>query len=164
MNDDAARRSAAPASAPLQSGHAGAAGGGSASAPAPAPESHLPEARLGRLSLFDLRTWIAIMFGVFGTMLAGYGLFFVTEEDLAKAAGINLNLWTGLAMIIVALFFAGRSAAAPQVLSEALGSRLPDEDAQPGPAQPGAASSNQSFVEPAAGKPDPEQPTAPRES
>ena len=143
MNDDAARRSAAPASAP-------------------AP--HLPEARLGRRSLFDLRTWIAIMFSVFGTMLAGYGLFFVTEEDLAKAAGINLNLWTGLAMIIVALFFAGRSAAAPQVLSEALGSRLSDEDAQDGPAQPGAASSNQSFVEPAAGRPDPEQPTAPRES
>ncbi|MGJ9612238.1 hypothetical protein [Actinotignum sp. GS-2025b] len=133
MNDDAARRSAAPASAPVQSGHAGAASGESASAPAPAP--HLPEGSemciRDRLSLFDLRTWIAIMFGVFGTMLAGYGLFFVTEEDLAKAAGINLNLWTGLAMIIVALFFAGRSAAAPQVLSEALGSRLPDEDAQP---------------------------------
>ncbi len=149
MNDDAARRSAAPTSAPEQVGHAGAAGSAPAAAPtaAPAPAPHLPEARLGRLSLFDLRTWIAIMFGVFGTMLAGYGLFFVTEEDLAKAAGINLNLWTGLAMMIVALFFAGRSAAAPQVLSEALGSRLPDEDAQPN-----------------TGRPDPEQPTAPRES
>ncbi|EPD26157.1 hypothetical protein HMPREF9237_01432 [Actinotignum schaalii FB123-CNA-2] len=120
MNDDAARLGAAPASVP-------------------AAEPHLPEARLGRLSLFDLRTWIAIMFGVFGTMLAGYGLFFVTEEDLAKAAGINLNLWTGLAMILVALFFAGRSAAAPQVLSEALGSRLPDEDGQPGSTQPGGS-------------------------
>ncbi|MDY5147615.1 hypothetical protein DDD64_01700 [Actinotignum sanguinis] len=135
MNDDAARRSAARAGA-VDSSHVGRAnanhaGRENASHAGAAAEAQLPEARLGRLSLFDLRTWIAIMFGVFGIMLAGYGLFFVTEEDLAKAAGINLNLWTGLAMIIVAIFFAARSAAAPRVLSEALGSRLPDDETEP---------------------------------
>lgn len=51
----------------------------------------------------DLRTWIAAMFATFGTMLAVYGAFFATPEDLAKGAGINLNLWTGVGLLVVAL-------------------------------------------------------------
>lgn len=53
----------------------------------------------------DLRSWAAAMFGVFGLMLATYGAFFVTDADLAKGAGINLDLWTGIGMLVVAVGF-----------------------------------------------------------
>ncbi|MDY5129023.1 hypothetical protein R6G85_00595 [Actinotignum urinale] len=76
--------------------------------------------QLPPFSIFDLRTWIAVMFGVFGALLATYGLFWVTDEDLAKAAGLNLNLWTGLACLVVALFFAFRTYMAPQIITESV--------------------------------------------
>ncbi|MBE6484229.1 MAG: hypothetical protein E7Z96_05570 [Actinomycetaceae bacterium] len=63
---------------------------------------------LGRphISVLDLRTWIVALFLVMGGMLAFYGAFFVSDEDLAKAAGLNLDLWCGLGMIgVAALFF-----------------------------------------------------------
>ncbi len=56
--------------------------------------------------VLDLRTWIAAMFATFGVMLAVYGTFFATPEDIAKGAGINLNLWTGVGLIVVAVLFA----------------------------------------------------------
>lgn len=76
--------------------------------------------KLPPFSIFDLRTWIAVMFGVFGALLAAYGLFWVTDEDLAKAAGLNLNLWTGLACLVVAIFFAFRTYMAPQIITESV--------------------------------------------
>ncbi len=53
----------------------------------------------------DLRAWIAAMFATFGLMLACYGAFFVTEADLAKAGGLNLDLWTGVGMLVAAAAF-----------------------------------------------------------
>lgn len=68
----------------------------------------VPARRHSRLSAetwLDLRSWAAAMFGVFGLMLTVYGAFFVTEADLAKAAGINLDLWTGIGMLVAAAGF-----------------------------------------------------------
>ncbi len=62
--------------------------------------------RFSRMALLDLRAWVAAMFFVFGTMLAVYGAFFADGEDLAKAAGTNLDLWTGVGMIVFAAAFA----------------------------------------------------------
>ena len=56
--------------------------------------------------LFDLRTVIAVLFGVYGIILTVMGLFFEDEAQLAKAGGIDINLWSGLAMILVAALFA----------------------------------------------------------
>lgn len=61
--------------------------------------------RMSAETWLDLRSWAAAMFAVFGAMLTVYGAFFVTEADLAKAAGINLDLWTGLGMLFAALCF-----------------------------------------------------------
>jgi hypothetical protein len=55
--------------------------------------------------LFDLRTVIAVLFGVYGIILTVMGLFVDDEAELAKAGGININLWSGLAMIVVAALF-----------------------------------------------------------
>jgi hypothetical protein len=55
--------------------------------------------------LFDLRTVIAVLFGVYGVILTVMGLFFEGEEELAKAGGIDINLWSGLGMIVAAALF-----------------------------------------------------------
>ena len=68
--------------------------------------------------VLDLRTWIAAMFATFGTMLAVYGAFFATPEDLAKGAGINLNLWTGVGLLVVALLFTLWLLAKPSAVDE----------------------------------------------
>lgn len=63
------------------------------------------EATSAASQLFDLRTVIAIMFVFYGVILTIMGLFFETPDDIAKAGGLNLNLWSGIAMIILAVLF-----------------------------------------------------------
>jgi len=47
----------------------------------------------------DLRIPIGLMFGLFGLILTGVGLF--GSADLtAKSLGINMNLWWGLALLV----------------------------------------------------------------
>lgn len=55
--------------------------------------------------LFDLRTIIAVLFGVYGLILTVQGLFFETEAELQKAGGIDINLWTGVTMLVIAGLF-----------------------------------------------------------
>ena len=55
--------------------------------------------------LFDLRTIIAVLFGGYGIVLTVMGVFFEDEAQLQKAAGVEINLWSGLAMIVVAALF-----------------------------------------------------------
>ena len=64
------------------------------------------EAPSAASQLFDLRTIIALLFGVYGIVLLIQGLFFDSPAEIAKAGGIHINLWSGLGMIIVAALFA----------------------------------------------------------
>jgi xanthine/uracil/vitamin C permease (AzgA family) len=59
-----------------------------------------------RRSFFDIRLIIALLLGVYGLVLLIMGLFFVTDADIEKAAGVNVNLWTGIAMLVVGALFA----------------------------------------------------------
>jgi len=54
--------------------------------------------------LFDIRLMIGGLFVVYGVMLTIYG-FFTTEAELKKAAGININLWLGLGMLVLGALF-----------------------------------------------------------
>lgn len=63
------------------------------------------EAPSAASQLFDLRTVIAILFIFYGVILTIMGLFFTTRIDIAKAGGININLWSGIIMILVAAGF-----------------------------------------------------------
>lgn len=56
--------------------------------------------------LFDLRSIIALLFGVYGIILVVMGLFFEGPDELAKAGGIDINLWSGIGMLVVAALFA----------------------------------------------------------
>ncbi|HEY2960567.1 MAG TPA: hypothetical protein VGM21_20550 [Actinomycetota bacterium] len=55
-------------------------------------------------SLFDLRRVIGGLIGIYGALLTVLGLF-GSAESKTKAAGININLWAGLAMLAFGLAF-----------------------------------------------------------
>jgi|SRR3954452_21060272 prolipoprotein diacylglyceryltransferase len=55
--------------------------------------------------LFDLRTVLALLFTVYGIVLLIVGLVATDEADIAKAGGWNVNLITGIAMLVLAVFF-----------------------------------------------------------
>jgi hypothetical protein len=55
-------------------------------------------------NLFDLRRIIGGLFVVYGVLLAVLGLF-DSQKEIDKAAGVNINLWAGLGMLVVGLLF-----------------------------------------------------------
>ncbi|MBV9843837.1 MAG: hypothetical protein JOZ47_02015 [Kutzneria sp.] len=57
--------------------------------------------------LFDLRYILGLLFGVYGVVLTVMGLWFTDSDGIDKAGGVNVNLWSGLAMLVVAVLFAG---------------------------------------------------------
>ncbi len=56
---------------------------------------------------FDLRIPLGILFGIFGLILAGVGLF--GSPDLAKTLGINMNLIWGIVMLVFGAFMLATS-------------------------------------------------------
>ncbi|MFF8832580.1 hypothetical protein [Streptomyces sp. NPDC015131] len=54
--------------------------------------------------LFDIRRIIGGLFTVYGIIVTAAG-FTASDADLRKAAGVNINLWTGLGMLALGLFF-----------------------------------------------------------
>lgn len=54
--------------------------------------------------LFDVRRIIGGLFVVYGVIVTIAGIF-VTDAELKKAQDININLWTGLAMLALGLGF-----------------------------------------------------------
>jgi hypothetical protein len=54
---------------------------------------------------YDIRAIIAYLLGIYGVVLVGYGLFDFTDAEKEKSDGFNINLWAGLAMIVVAAIF-----------------------------------------------------------
>jgi hypothetical protein len=55
-------------------------------------------------NLFDLRTIIGGLFTLYGVILTILGIF-DSQAEVQKAAGVRINLWTGLAMLAVGLAF-----------------------------------------------------------
>ncbi|HEY2224562.1 hypothetical protein [Actinomycetospora sp.] len=54
--------------------------------------------------LFDLRYVIGALLGVYGVILVIRGLL-DGPEQLARAAGTAINLWTGIALVVVSALF-----------------------------------------------------------
>ncbi|WP_030561695.1 hypothetical protein [Streptomyces aureocirculatus] len=54
--------------------------------------------------LFDIRRIIGGLFVLYGVIVTIAGLT-VSDADLKKAEDININLWTGLGMLALGLFF-----------------------------------------------------------
>lgn len=54
--------------------------------------------------LFDIRRIIGGLFVVYGVIVTIAGID-PSDADLKKAEGVHINLWTGLAMLALGLFF-----------------------------------------------------------
>jgi hypothetical protein len=54
---------------------------------------------------FDIRNFIALLIGIYGVVLVVAGLIGPTDAQLEKADGLNVNLWAGLGMCVVAAAF-----------------------------------------------------------
>jgi hypothetical protein len=54
---------------------------------------------------FDIRTFIAMLIGIYGLVLVVAGIIGPSESELEKADGLNINLWAGLGMVVVAAGF-----------------------------------------------------------
>ncbi|ASR37780.1 hypothetical protein BAY61_25365 [Prauserella marina] len=55
--------------------------------------------------VFDIRLIIALLIGVYGAVITVLGAGFMTEEDIEKSAGVNINLWAGIGMLVFAALF-----------------------------------------------------------
>ena len=54
--------------------------------------------------LFDIRTIIGLLLGVYGVILVVTS-FFTSQDQLDKAGGVDINLWAGLGLVVSALAF-----------------------------------------------------------
>ncbi|MBB5912065.1 drug/metabolite transporter (DMT)-like permease [Nocardia transvalensis] len=55
--------------------------------------------------LFDIRTIVGSLIGVYGVILVITGLVSNSDSDLARSGGWNTNLWAGIGMIVVSVLF-----------------------------------------------------------
>ena len=79
--------------------------------------------------LFDLRVIIAVLFGIYGVVLTVLGFTATDQRDLDRAGGLNLNLWSGVGMLVLAALFGLWVALRPLKLPTA---PPPDDDAPRG--------------------------------
>jgi xanthine/uracil/vitamin C permease (AzgA family) len=82
-------------------------------------------------NLFDVRRFIGALFVIYGVILLVLGLG-ASDADVDKAAGVNVNLWTGLAMLIVGGIFLAWAFTRP------LGQQLEEAESEPAGGAAGA--------------------------
>jgi hypothetical protein len=93
-------------------------------------ETETSQSRVAQAAnLFDLRRIIGGVFIVLGLLLTILGLF-ESQAEIDKAAGVNINLWTGLGMLAFGIFMI------TWALTRPLGDELVEGDAPAGAAPP----------------------------
>lgn len=65
---------------------------------------------------FDIRNFIGMLLGLYGIILVLMGLF--GDKELEKTGGVNANLWTGLALLVVSAGFIGWARARPTIVPD----------------------------------------------
>ena len=79
---------------------------------------------------FDIRNIIGALMGAYGVILALAGLFADTAPE--KTGDVNANLWTGIALLVVAGAFLGWARLRPIVVPAEV-ERPDDDPTRPGP-------------------------------
>lgn len=67
---------------------------------------------------FDVRNFIAMLIGIYGAVLVLMGLFGTSAKDLERAGGLNVNLWAGVGMLVVAAAFTAWARLRPVLVPE----------------------------------------------
>ncbi|GAB2703029.1 hypothetical protein [Kitasatospora kifunensis] len=94
--------------------------------PGDLPPTPTPAAgRTGKANLLDLRWILALLFGFYGTVLTILGAAFTSAADRQLAGGVNVNLWAGIGMLLLAAAFAAWAQWRPVP--------LPESTIRPGP-------------------------------
>lgn len=89
-------------------------------------------------SLLDIRRIIGSVLGLYGLLLIGAGVF-GDHEVKNKAAGVNINLWVGLALLVASALFWAWASTRPLVdeLEDADDADVSEAESEPPPrAQP----------------------------
>jgi hypothetical protein len=58
-----------------------------------------------KAGVFDIRTFIGALLGIYGVILVLTGLIGTSDAELAKSDDINVNLWTGIALVVASIVF-----------------------------------------------------------
>jgi len=58
-----------------------------------------------KAGLFDIRTFIGSLLGIYGVVLLLVGIFGTSDSDLQKDNGVNINLWVGIGLIVAGAAF-----------------------------------------------------------
>ncbi|MQY31221.1 hypothetical protein [Nocardia aurantia] len=99
--------------------------------------------------LFDIRTIVGALLGLYGIILTVTGLVHDTASDQDRTGGWNINLWAGIGLIVVSILFLAWARLRPVVERRAAG----DGDAAV-PADPGTLDGEPGTPNQAAGEPD----------
>lgn len=67
---------------------------------------------------FDIRNFIALLIGIYGVVLTIAGIIGPSQAALDKSDGLNINLYAGIGMIVVAALFAIWARLRPVVVDE----------------------------------------------
>ncbi len=86
-----------------------------------------PDAEARFADLFDIRRIIAGLFLVYGVVLVILG-FSASDAEIERAAGVNINLWGGLGLIVFALIMLGWALLRPVGRQIAASPRNDDEE------------------------------------
>ncbi|MFY9913694.1 MAG: hypothetical protein WAK18_03425 [Nocardioidaceae bacterium] len=68
---------------------------------------------------FDIRNVIGALLLIYGLVLIAMGIFNASDAELARADGINANLWAGLGIAALGVFFLGWAWLRPIVVDDA---------------------------------------------
>jgi hypothetical protein len=83
--------------------------------------------RAHKAGAFDIRTLIAMLIGTFGVILLLTGIFDDTDAGRVKTDDINVNLWTGLGMVVAAALLQAWAMLRPVVVPDDP-DEIPDHD------------------------------------
>lgn len=67
---------------------------------------------------FDVRNIIGTLLGIYGVVLIIMGIANYSGSDKVKTQGINLNLWTGIGMLVVGALMIAWAVTRPIVVDE----------------------------------------------
>ncbi|MEV0089661.1 hypothetical protein [Saccharopolyspora sp. NPDC050642] len=66
---------------------------------------------------FDIRTVIALLFAIYGVVIAIVGVV-QPQAEIDKSAGVNINLWAGIGMLVFAVVFVAWARLRPIVVPD----------------------------------------------
>ncbi len=82
------------------------------------PEDTTTSPQRHKAGWFDIRNVIGLLLFIYGLVLLAMGTFNASDAELARADGVNANLWAGLGITAGGVFFLAWAWLRPIVVDE----------------------------------------------